>query len=254
MSEFPIQDSNEFTQLDNLEIQGTLQLDGQVSLGTFDNVGFPGEVLTSQGPDLPITWGSSSGGPSDVITVNNDSAGFPSSYQLLAGTNVTLTPVTGPPNTLTISATAGGGGVSTVTNIDGTLTISPTTGAVVASLNTSNANTWSAQQTFNSLAIYNNGTIQNVRVVTAAGGVNMTGADYCVVVNKTVAAATTVTLPTTPAKGQMHIIKDGRGDANTNNITIVPAAGNIDGASNFVMNTNYASKTVIYNGTQWNIL
>jgi len=41
-------------------------------------------------------------------------------------------------------------GVSSVSNSDGTLTISPTTGSVVASLNLAHANTWTAQQTFNS--------------------------------------------------------------------------------------------------------
>lgn len=45
---------------------------------------------------------------------------------------------------------AGGGGVSSVSNSDGSLTVSPTTGAVVASLNTANANSWTANQTFGS--------------------------------------------------------------------------------------------------------
>jgi hypothetical protein len=43
---------------------------------------------------------------------------------------------------------SGGGAVSSVSNSDSTLTISPTTGAVVASLNTAHANSWSAVQTF----------------------------------------------------------------------------------------------------------
>ena len=42
----------------------------------------------------------------------------------------------------------GGAIISSVSNSDSTLTVSPTTGAVVASLNLSHANTWSAQQTF----------------------------------------------------------------------------------------------------------
>lgn len=48
------------------------------------------------------------------------------------------------------SITCGGscGAVNSVSNSDGSLTISPTTGAVVASLNTAHANTWSAIQTF----------------------------------------------------------------------------------------------------------
>ena len=46
--------------------------------------------------------------------------------------------------------------VSSISNSDGTLTISPTTGDVVASLNLGNANTWTANQTFNG-NIYCNG-------------------------------------------------------------------------------------------------
>ena len=42
------------------------------------------------------------------------------------------------------------GSVSSVSNSDGSLTISPTTGAVVASINTGHANTFSAKQTFSS--------------------------------------------------------------------------------------------------------
>jgi len=46
------------------------------------------------------------GGPADVLTQGNDSATFPNSYQLKAGTNVTLTPGSSP-NTLTISSSGG---------------------------------------------------------------------------------------------------------------------------------------------------
>jgi len=43
----------------------------------------------------------------------------------------------------------GGAGIDSVANSDGSLTISPTTGAAVGSLNVGNANTWTADQTFN---------------------------------------------------------------------------------------------------------
>ena len=52
-----------------------------------------------------------------------------------------------------------------MSNLDGSLTISPTTGAVVASLNTANANTYTAMQTFG----YNNGSSSTV--TTAIGAV-----------------------------------------------------------------------------------
>jgi hypothetical protein len=44
---------------------------------------------------------------------------------------------------------SGTGAVTSVSNADGSLTITPTTGAVVASLNTAHANTWTGVQTFN---------------------------------------------------------------------------------------------------------
>lgn len=48
-----------------------------------------------------------------------------------------------------IATTTPTGAISSVSNSDSSLTISPTTGAVVASLNTAHANTWTANQTFN---------------------------------------------------------------------------------------------------------
>ena len=49
----------------------------------------------------------------------------------------------------TWGACAGGGAsVSSVSNANGTLTITPTTGSVIASLNTTHANTWTVPQTF----------------------------------------------------------------------------------------------------------
>ncbi len=47
--------------------------------------------------------------------------------------------------------TGGGGAVSSVSNSDGSLIISPTTGIVVASIATTHANTWTANQIFNTI-------------------------------------------------------------------------------------------------------
>lgn len=93
-----------------------------------------------------------------------------------------------------------------------------------------------------------------VRVVVASGAVAVTTSDFVVVVNKTSGAATTVNLPASPLTGAVVWIKDGKGDANTNNITITPAAGNIDGSATDVINTAYGAALLEYNGTQWNVL
>lgn len=92
-----------------------------------------------------------------------------------------------------------------------------------------------------------------VRVVTAAGTITITSADHVVAVNKTTGAATAVTLPA-GVTGQTYVIKDMKGDAVTNNITITPAAGTIDGAGTLVISANYGSKTLVYNGASWSVV
>lgn len=110
--------------------------------------------------------------------------------------------------------------------------------------------TWlRADGTFTSISAV----VPTIRVVTAAGAVTVTTADNIVVVNKTVGAATTVNLPA-GTTGLSFVIKDGKGDSATNNLTITPAAGNIDGSATFILGANYGAVTVTYNGTQWNVL
>lgn len=66
-------------------------------------------------------------------------------------------------------------------------------------------------------------------------------------------SAHSVTLPTTTA-GRTAFIKDIAGNASTNNITITPAAGNVDGASTYVINLNHASVELISDGANWWVL
>lgn len=75
-------------------------------------------------------------------------------------------------------------------------------------------------------------------------------------INKSVASATTVLCPASaPALPAFYVIKDAKGDAATNNITIFPTATyTIDGASSFVMNANYQSVKLYWSGTNYYIL
>lgn len=97
------------------------------------------------------------------------------------------------------------------------------------------------------------GRILAVRLLEAPGSVTFTAQDDIVVVNKPVGAATTANLPA-GVTGRIYTIKDGKGDAATNNITLTPAAGTIDGAATKVINVAYDTLNVIYNGTQWNTI
>lgn len=91
----------------------------------------------------------------------------------------------------------------------------------------------------------------SVRVITAAGAITTTTADVYVCVNKTVGAASAVAIFSSPAAGYVLTVLDCKGDAATNNITITPAAGNIDGAGTFVINTNFGAWQGVYTGTIW---
>src|SRR4051812_1285851 len=97
----------------------------------------------------------------------------------------------------------------------------------------------------------------NHTVMTVAGNFTMAN-EACLVVKKASGAATGVTLPPAPLfQGQTVAIKDGKGDAATNNITISPdgvTATTIDGAATLVISANYGAVILQYNGSEWNAI
>lgn len=94
----------------------------------------------------------------------------------------------------------------------------------------------------------------SMNYITASGAVTLTTANYWTVINKTVPDVTVVTLPNVPASGTLLTIKDGKGDASLRPITLVPASGTIDGATNYILRTNYGSITAVYNGSEYSII
>jgi hypothetical protein len=95
-------------------------------------------------------------------------------------------------------------------------------------------------------------TIIPVSVTTTGTSITLTPSSYFVVINKAVGSPTTVLLLATPATGQTVIIKDGKGDAGINNITINGNGKLIDGFTTFVLNQGHQSINLTFNGTQWN--
>lgn len=80
-------------------------------------------------------------------------------------------------------------------------------------------------------------------------------ADVIIWINPLVPGPSTVVLvPSNQVTGQIFYIKDKRGDAFTNNITLNPGANTIEGQSSFVMNRDRQSTMVSWNGTEWSIL
>lgn len=91
-----------------------------------------------------------------------------------------------------------------------------------------------------------------VRVATASPVTVLAATDCVIVTDLAVAGAVAVNLPA-GVSGQMFTVIDGKGDAGTNNITITPAAGTINGAATYVIDSNRAGVTLVYNGTEWTV-
>lgn len=91
-------------------------------------------------------------------------------------------------------------------------------------------------------------------IMTASGTYTVSTTECLIIINKTVGAATPVTLPASPNTGRVIIVKDGKGDAAANNISISGNGKNIDGATPLVISTNYGVARIVYNGTQWNVV
>jgi hypothetical protein len=68
--------------------------------------------------------------------------------------------------------------------------------------------------------------------------------------------AVTITLPATTSVtvGKIFLVKDEGGNAGTNNITVATTGDvNIDGRSTITLDSDYASISVYYNGTEWSV-
>lgn len=93
-------------------------------------------------------------------------------------------------------------------------------------------------------------TADRTKIATVTTGASYTAkqSDFVIIVNKGTGSATSISLPI-GVLGMELIIKDGKGDAATNNITIT---GTIDGAASVVINTNFGKLHLYFNGTQFN--
>jgi len=81
----------------------------------------------------------------------------------------------------------------------------------------------------------------------------VTVADGIVVYQLAAPGPIAVTLPL-GVTGQVFYLKDGTGDASVNPITITPTVGTIDGSATATINSDYGALTLVFNGTEWNIL
>lgn len=79
---------------------------------------------------------------------------------------------------------------------------------------------------------------------TVTGSYVITPSDNIIYVNNTSGGAISMTLPASPATGQLLWIKDIAGNASSHNITII---GTVDGVTNPVFASDYQGAMIKYN-------
>lgn len=92
------------------------------------------------------------------------------------------------------------------------------------------------------------------QIITSGASVAITASATAltyVLVNKTVGSATTLFLPTSRIAFQVFRIKDGKGDASSNVITIDGNGVNIDGGTQVFVFQDYGEIDVWWDGTKW---
>lgn len=92
-----------------------------------------------------------------------------------------------------------------------------------------------------------------VHTITTGGTVFHTSADRIIAIKQVTGAAITIMLFDKPFTGRVLCVKDAKGDASTNNITINGNGNTIDGQNTYILSNNYASVDLFFNGIEWNI-
>lgn len=133
--------------------------------------------------------------------------------------------------------------------------LGPASSALVAS---GTANSFSTSpsmgSTFTSVGLVDNGALVLNYISTSTTPYVVAATDYYVSMDAS-GGAKQVNLPNAPTTNRMFVIKDQKGNAGTNNITVTTVGGivNIDGATTFVMNTNRQAISLVFNGTSYEI-
>lgn len=88
----------------------------------------------------------------------------------------------------------------------------------------------------------------------AASPYSVTATDYYIAVDSS-GGNVTIKLPNAPTTYRMFLIKDKSGNSLANNISITTVGGvvTIDGVTTYILNENYESANLMFNGTSYEV-
>jgi hypothetical protein len=95
-----------------------------------------------------------------------------------------------------------------------------------------------------------------VYTLTTGTTYTVTAAETIVLVDSATGGAKTITLPlATTYTGRIIVVKDAKGTAGTDNITVDGnGSETVDGTANVVINTNYGKVGLVSDGTKWSVV
>lgn len=208
-------------------------LDGSVHSDTVANTPFQGDIILG---DNLFQWTKLARGAAGTVLHSN---GSNISYTLLGQAT---------PHSL---GTAGAPSVTFTGDLDTGLSAAAANTLVASASGTAIVTVENAND--GELVTLDGGQVVRTRVV-AGGAQAMTNDDYIMLVT---AGGGTVSLPGGPRSGQVVMIKDRDGSASpspANRITIDGNGVNVDGNSSIRITRSYGSFTLLYNGTEWNVI
>jgi hypothetical protein len=92
-------------------------------------------------------------------------------------------------------------------------------------------------------------------ILTAGTSFNFTGTVNTVSINKTTGSATQVNLPSSPSINDFFVVKDRKGDSNSNPITVSGGTNTIDGSTSYIIKIkDKPSLTFLFDGSEYIVI
>ena len=191
---------------------------------------------------------------SSVLGITASLGSFILDDSVMTGTITLSGSATAVINNGVVTGTLIAGSGTTISVYNSTITTSGTPISGAGTVNTGNVSfIGSGSDNTATTQIPKIGTNDAVKVVTPGAYPYTTKPQDAVILVDT-SSARTITPLASPTTGQKHIIKDSVGLAGANNVTITPSGKNIDGVASKTISSNYGSLSIVYNGTEWNVI